>query len=145
VKVIFIKDVKNQGKTDEIKEVSDGYAINYLIKNGYAIKYTKTSNERLNNDIKKRELQEQDQIRKATIIKNKLEKENIIFHVKTGNNGKVFGNISTKQIGEKLTGLGYDIDKKKIVLPTPLNTIGIHNIKIILHKKVECTLKITIA
>lgn len=145
MKVIFIKDVKNQGKTDEIKEVSDGYAINYLIKNGYAIKYTKTSNERLNNDIKKRELQEQDQIRKATIIKNKLEKENIIFHVKTGNNGKVFGNISTKQIGEKLTGLGYDIDKKKIVLPTPLNTIGIHNIKIILHKKVECTLKITIA
>ena len=50
MKVIFVKDLKKQGKVDEIKEVSDGYAINYLIKNGYAVKYTKGSNERLNDD-----------------------------------------------------------------------------------------------
>ena len=54
MKVIFIKDLKKQGHVDEIKEVSDGYATNFLIKNGYAVKYTKTSSDRLNDDIKNR-------------------------------------------------------------------------------------------
>ncbi len=144
MKVIFIKDLKKQGKVDEIKEVSDGYAINYLIKNGYAVKYTKGSNERLNDDIKARELKEQNDIKEANKIKEQLAKENIVFNVKTGNNGKVFGNISTKQIEEKLKLLGYNIDKKKIILETPLNLLGTYNVKIILHKKVEATLKVTL-
>ena len=144
MKVIFIKDLKKHGKVDEIKEVSDGYAINYLIKNGYAVKYTKGSNERLNDDITARELKEQNDIKEANKIKEQLAKENIVFNVKTGNNGKVFGNISTKQIEEKLKLLGYNIDKKKIILETPLNLLGTYNVKIILHKKVEAILKVTL-
>ena len=144
MKVIFIKDLKKQGKKDEIKEVSDGYATNFLIKNGYAVKYTKTSNERLNDDIKAREIKEKKDIEEANKIKNKIEKENTIFKVKSGKDGKVFGNISTKQISEKLAELGYDIDKKKVILDTNLNILGIHNVKIILHKKVEANLKVTL-
>lgn len=144
MKVIFIKDLKKQGKKDEIKEVSDGYATNFLIKNGYAVKYTKTSNERLYDDIKERELKEAKDIEEANKVKDKLAKENIVFNVKVGKDGKVFGNISTKQISEKLASLGYNIDKKKIVLDTTLNTLGTHDVKIILHKKVEATLRVTI-
>ena len=69
MKVIFIKDLKNQGKVDEIKEVSDGYATNFLIKNGYAVKYTKASNERLNEDIKNRAIKEENDIKEANKIK----------------------------------------------------------------------------
>ena len=144
MKVIFIKDLKKQGKVDEIKEVSDGYATNFLIKNGYAVKYTKESNNRLNEDIKNRELKEATDVKEATNIKNKLEKETIIFKVKTGKEGKVFGNISTKQIEEKLKELNYNIDKKKIIIDNPINSLGVHNIKIILHKKVEANLKISL-
>lgn len=144
MKVIFIKDLKKQGKVDEIKEVSDGYAINYLIKNGYAVKYTKGSNERLNEDIKNRAIKEENDVKEANKIKDKLQKENIIFNVKVGKNSKVFGNISTKQIEEKLKELGYNIEKKKIVLDTSLNSLGTHNVKIILHKKVEAQLKVTL-
>jgi len=144
MKVIFIKDLKNQGKVDEIKEVADGYATNFLIKNGYAVKYTKASNERLNDDIKNRAIKEENDIKKANEIKTKLEKENLLFKVNTGTSGKVFGNISTKQIEDKLKALGYTVDKKKITLTNPLNTIGTHNVKVTLHKKVEATLKVTL-
>lgn len=144
MKVIFIKDLKKQGKVDEIKEVSDGYATNFLIKNGYAVKYTKGSNERLHEDIKNRELKEQNDIKNANKIKEKLEKDNLLFKVNTGKDGKVFGNISSKQIEDKLKSLGYDVDKRKIKIDSPLNTLGTHNIKIELHKQVEATLKVTI-
>ncbi len=144
MKVIFIKDLKKQGKVDEIKEVSDGYAINYLIKNGYAVKYTKGSNERLNDDIKARIVKEENDIKEANKLKEILAKEHLTFKVNTGKNSKVFGNISTKQIEERLKELGYSIDKKKIVLDTQLNSLGTYNIRIILHKKVEATLKVTL-
>lgn len=144
MKVIFIKDLKKQGKIDEIKEVSDGYATNFLIKNGYAVKYTKGSNDRLNADIKKREDKEEADIKLCTDIKSKLEKEDLVFNVKSGKDGKTFGSISTKQICEKLSSLGYTIDKKKIEQDTPINTLGVHNVKINLHKKVSANLKISV-
>jgi len=134
MKVIFIKDLKNQGKKNEIKEVSDGYATNFLIKNGYAVKYTKTSNERLNNDLEKNRQEDEKNKENANILKNKLEKETIKFIVKTGANGKVFGNISSKQISEELTKKNYNIDKKKIQIDNPLNTLGCHYVEIELYK-----------
>lgn len=142
MKVIFLKDLKGQGKKNEIKDVSDGYATNYLIKNGYAVKYTKTSSDILNNQIKEHNLQEEENIKKATELKNRLEKVEVKFMVKVGNNSKVFGSISTKQISEELKKLGYDIDKKMIKIDIPLSSLGVHNIKVNLYKKVEANLKV---
>mgnify|MGYP001623875221 CR=1 FL=1 len=142
MKVIFLKDLRGQGKKNEIKDVSDGYATNYLIKNGYAVKYTKTSGDILSNQIKEFNLQEEENIKKATEIKNKLEKEEVKFNVKVGNNSKVFGSISTKQISEELKKLGYDIDKKIIKINEPLSSLGVHNVNISLHKNVNANLKV---
>ena len=75
MKVIFIKDLKKQGKVNEIKEVSDGYATNFLIKNGYSVKYSKTSNEILNNSIKNAALEEEKNIKEANKLKNELIKQ----------------------------------------------------------------------
>ena len=142
MKVIFLKDLRGQGKKNEIKDVSDGYATNYLIKNGYAVKYTKTSGDIISNQIKEFNLQEEENIKKATEIKNKLEKEEVKFNVKVGNNSKVFGSISTKQISEELKKLGYDIDKKIIKINEPLSSLGVHNVNISLHKNVNANLKV---
>ena len=144
MKVIFIKDLKKQGKVNEIKEVSDGYATNFLIKNGYAVKYTKTSNEILNTSIKNAALEEEKNIKDATKLKNELEKKELIFNVKSGADGRTFGTVSTKQISEKLNELNYKIDKKQIVIDGSLNSIGTHYVKLNLHKKVECSLKIVL-
>ena len=144
MKVIFIKDLKKQGKVNEIKEVSDGYATNFLIKNGYAVKYTKTSNEILNTSIKNAALEEEKNIKDATKLKNELEKKELIFNVKRGEDGRTFGTVSTKQISEKLNELDYKVDKKQIEIDVPLNTVGTHYVKVNLHKKVECNLKVVL-
>lgn len=142
MKVIFLKDVKGQGKKDEIKEVKDGYAMNYLIKNGYAVKYTSRSNEILLDEKAKRKEQEDKNIAEANAIKNKLKEINLAFKVKTGEADKVFGSISQKQIKEELDKRGLNIDKKKIMIDTPISTLGYHFVKIELHKKVIAELSV---
>jgi len=142
MKVIFIRDLKKQGKVNEIKEVSDGYATNFLIKNGYAVKYTKASNQKLNEDLKNNAIIEENNIKQANQIKEKLEKEKIVFKLSTGKDDKVFGSISTKQISDNLSKLGYDIDKKNIKIKENIASLGFYDIEIILHKKVVANLKI---
>lgn len=137
MKVIFIKDLKKQGKANEIKEVSDGYATNFLIKNGYAVKYTKSSNERLIKELDIKAKEEEENIKLANELKDKLAKVRLVFNVKCGTDGQVFGSISSKQISDKLNELGYNIPKKDIKLDTNLNTLGSFNVLINLHKKVQ--------
>ena len=139
MKVILLKDVKKQGKKDEIINVSDGYANNYLIKNNLAVPVSKTSTNILNKELDKRQ-QEEDE----SILKCNLENKEIKFKVKTGAMDKVFGNVSTKQISEKLNELGYKIDKKQITLKSPLDTLGTHEVEIKLHKKVIFNIKIVL-
>lgn len=142
MKVIFLKDLKKQGKKNEIKEVSDGYATNYLIKNGYAVKYTKSSSDILDAQMTNDRIEDENNTKKAMEIKSKLEKEKVVFKVKCGKDGKVFGTISSKQICDKLNLLGYDIDKKKIMIKDNLSSLGYFDVDIVLYKKVVATIKI---
>ena len=112
MKVIFIKDVKGQGKKGEVKEVKDGYGMNYLIKNGYAVLATETSVKRLEKDNQKQEDLEQKELAKAQELKNKLSKIKLVFPVKTGEQNKVFGSISPKQITTELKKKGLILTKK---------------------------------
>ena len=142
MKVILLNDVKKQGKKDEIIEVSDGYAKNFLIKNGLAVKATDGALNVLKKDLDKRMDEENKLIEECNIIKNKLLKEKIEFKVKTGVEDRVFGNVSIKQIHEVLLKLGYKIDKKCIHLSNPLSSLGVHEVEIELHKKVKFNIKV---
>ena len=144
MKVIFLKDVRGQGKKGEIKEVKDGYAMNFLIKNNYAVKAAETSVNRLKKETAEKALEENLQIKEMEVIKNKLEKEKIIFKAKTGNKDQMFGTISVKQIKEKLSELGYNIKKQDIHIEVPIGSLGFHEVEIELHKKVKAKIKIEI-
>ncbi|MDD4053856.1 MAG: 50S ribosomal protein L9 [Bacilli bacterium] len=142
MKVIFLKDVKGQGKAGDVKEVSDGYAKNFLIKGDLAVPATSTSMKRLKVETDAKEAEEQEVIKECEKVKKELENKVLIFKVKTGEKDKVFGSISSKQISSELSDMGYDIEKKSIVLPEQLSSLGVHIVKIILHKKVILKLKI---
>ena len=142
MKVIFIKNLKGQGKVNDIKEVKDGYAINFLIKNGYAVAYTKGSVNRLNNELADYEKKEKENIASAESLKEKLEKEKIEFIVKTGKDGRVFGSISSKNISDELTKKGYNITKKDIIVNDNLNTLVSFFVEINLHKKVKAKIMV---
>lgn len=145
VKVILLQDVKKQGKKDEIINVSDGYANNFLIKNGLAVPVTKTSKNILDNKLEENRKKEEAFIKECEGIAKKLEGKQIDFKVKTGAADKVFGAVSTKSISDKLKELGYSIDKKQIHLDTPIDVLGTTKVEIELHKKVKVTINVNLS
>lgn len=142
MKVIFLKDIKGQGKKGDIKEVKDGYGKNFLIKNGYAVLATPTGLERLNIENKEKAQAEQEKIKSCQSIKEKIEKQSYTFKVKVGSDDRVFGSISAKQIATELCNKGFSIDKKKIKMSLPLSTLGYHNVTIELHKEVKANIRV---
>lgn len=141
MKIIFLKDVKNQGKKGEIKEVKDGYGM-YLIKNKDAVQATSSGINRLRKEQAEEKLQENLRIKDCESMKEKLEKITLKIPVTTGKEDRVFGSVSSKQIITELKKLGYDIDKKAIQMVEGLSSLGVHQVKIALHKKVIATLKV---
>lgn len=144
MKVILLKDVKKQGKKDDILEVSDGYAKNYLIKNGLAVQYTSGSKNVLDKEIEKRNKAEENLINECLKLKEKIEKDKISFVTKSGKDGRIFGTISTKQIHEELLKKGYKIDKKVIKCDHTIDTLGTHIVDLNVHKKVTIKLKVNV-
>lgn len=144
MKVIFIKDLKGQGKKNEMKEVKDGYAQNFLIKNGYAVKASGANVYKINKDLSEKKLEESLLIKDMQKLKDELEKKEFVFKAKTGKQDMMFGSISSKQIKEILTENNYKIDKTQIKIDHPLTGLGIHNVDLELHKEVIATIKIKI-
>lgn len=141
MKIILIKDVKKQGKSGDILEVKDGYG-SFLINKGDAVLATSNSVNRLDRENKEKEEKENNLIKECEVLKKKLENLKISFKVKTGEQDRVFGSISAKQIVEQLKNKGYNIDKKQIKINNTISTLGFHNVDIELHKKVIATIKI---
>jgi len=139
MKVILLKDVKNVGKKDQIVEVSDGYARNFLFRQNLAV----IANSKSLDDLKENQSQEKARLEaikaEAVELKKKMENITLTFSLKAGKEGKTFGSISTKQIGEALEQAGFKLDKRKI-LSDPLASLGMHKVNIELHKDVTVTI-----
>ena len=142
MEVIFIKDLKNQGKKGQIKNVKDGYAENFLIKQGYAVMKTKESLAKLECEQRNKAAQDAENKKQATALKAELDKVVIEFKVKTGDGDKVFGSISIKQVKDELQKKGFKIDKSQIDITNQIASLGFHNVDIKLYPGITATIKV---
>ena len=145
MKVILLEDVKTLGKKGEVVEVNDGYARNFIFKKKLGIE----ANGKNLNDLK---LQKQNEVKVAKekleagqALAKDLEGKSITVRIQAGVEGKVFGSISSKEIAlEAKKQLNMEIDKKKIVIPDAIKSLGTYNVNIKLHKDVTGVLAVKV-
>ncbi len=137
MKVILLADVKGQGKKNDIVNVSDGYANNYLIARGLAAPATLDAVNKANvtkaNEAKLKETQRQ----KALDDARKLKGTVVTVTVNKGANGKIFGSVTSKEIAEQLLALGYPVDKKNVVLKEPIKVAGKYSLTVRLYPEIS--------
>ena len=144
MKVLLLQDVKAHGKKGDIIEVSDGYAKNFLIKKKMAIQATNQvineTNQKKASELRKLEIEKQEAIKLA----ERLSGNTIIVEIACGDNGKMFGSVTAKEISDALLKSGYDIDKKKINLKEPIKSLGTFSVEVKVYANVTSTIKINV-
>ncbi len=145
MKVILLEDVKSLGKKGEIVSVSDGYARNFLLKTKKGVE----ANSKNMNDLKLQKANAdkvaKENLEAAKALGEKLKEGQVEVSIKTGENGKAFGSVSSKEIAAAIEEqLGLTVDKKKIQLKEQLKTLGVHEVPIKLHPKVTTSIKVSV-
>ena len=130
MKVILLADVKGSGKKDDIIEVSDGYARTFLFKKKLAVEATSSGINEVTNKKKAEEFHKAEEIKYWKEVAGKLKNKEVICAVKCGENGKIFGSITSKEISAKLAEEGFDVDKRKIVLKENIKSQGVYSVEI---------------
>lgn len=148
MKVIFIKDVRGRGKRGEVKDVPAGYAENFLIKRGMAKQATKSAMSQLRGQQRAEEKHAAEELAAAKEMKKRLEDDNTVVELsaKAGDDGRIFGSISSKQIKTALEQqFDLKIDKRKIELAAPIKALGYVSVPIRLHHDVSANIRVHIA
>lgn len=145
MKVILLEDVKALGKKGQVVEVSDGYARNMLLPKKLGIEATAKNLNDLKLQKSHKEKVEQENLATAQAFAAELKEKEVTVAIKVGEGGRTFGSISTKEIAEAAKKqLGYDLDKKKLVLPNPIRQLGTTMVPVRLHPKVTGELKVIV-
>ena len=142
MKVVLLKDVKGSGKAGDIINAKDGYANNFLIKNGYAkLADAAAINENTAHKAAAA-FHRAEELKANRALKEKIDGLSVTVQVKSGATGKFFGSVTNKEVADKLSELGFDIDKKKIVLQPNIKTAGAYPVTVKISP--EETAKITV-
>ncbi|MGP3638784.1 50S ribosomal protein L9 [Lentilactobacillus hilgardii] len=148
MKVIFLEDVRGKGKRGEIKEVPDGYAQNFLIKNGKAKAASRQAMSQLKGQQRAEQKREEEELEEAKAVKTKLEDDKTVVELKakSGTDGRLFGSIPSKQIASALDKqYGIKLDKRKIELGEPIKVAGYTNVPVKLHSEVTARIRVHVS
>ena len=145
MKVILIEDVKSLGKKGQLVDVNDGYARNFILAKKLGLEATPKNL----NDLKLKKANDEkvamEIYEEAKAFGERLKEMEVNVTIKTGEGGKIFGSVSSKEIAEAAKAqLGIELDKKKMVLPSPIKTLGTTLVPIKLHPKVTSELKVNV-
>jgi len=145
MKVILLADVKALGKKGEIKEVSDGYARNFLLNKKLAVEATVKNINHLEHENKVRAEKEAKALADAKELGAKLAKLVVEFPAKCGDGGKLFGSVTNKELADAIGAkVGAEIDKRKVEIKDPIKTLGDHEVLVKLHSQVHQSVKIKV-
>ena len=145
MKVILLQDVKSLGRKDEVKEVSDGYARNFLFKKHLAQPADKANRNSLNHELQLKAQREKAQKERAEQIKKELSGKVVKVPAKAGEAGRLFGSVTTSDVSEALAKMGYEVDKRKIELPEAIKTVGGgHKAILRLYSNIQATIDIEV-
>ena len=145
MKVILNQDVKGQGKKGDMINVSDGYARNFLLPKGLATEATKSAINEMKGKADAKAYREEKELEAAKELAAKIEAVSVTIESKSGDNGKLFGSITSGDVADALKMQGHIVmDKKKIVLHDPIKSVGEYSLPVKVHAGVSATLKVTV-
>lgn len=145
MKVILLEDVKALGKKGQIVNINDGYARNFVLPKKLGVEATAKNLNDLKLQNANKEKLAQEALDAAKELAQKLEAGKVVLTIKTGEGGKVFGSVSSKEIATEVKNqMGYEIDKKKIQMKDAIKTLGTHTVPVKLHQKVTAELKVVV-
>lgn len=144
MKVILTADVQGSGKKGDVVEVSEGYAKNFLLKKGLAKQATQSGIKEVELKKKAEAFHKAEEVKAAKELAAEIKGKSFNVAIKTGENGKLFGSVTSLQIAQAIAAGGYDVDKKKILLDSPIKAIGEATVKIRLMEGIETSVKINV-
>ncbi len=145
MQVILLMDDKSMGKKGDIINAKDGYARNFLIPKGIAIEATKENLKHLEREKQKMLHYEEKLLEESKLLAEQIESKSIEIKIKAGENGKLFGSVTTKEIAQEFKSQhNIEIDKKKIELKDPIKTVGTHEVLVKLHSEVNAKSKVIV-
>ena len=144
MKIILLQDVKGQGKKGEVIDVNEGYARNFLIKKGLAEAATASKLNDINMKKSASEFHRAEEIKATQAMAKEINGKTFTVNIKAGQNGKVFGSVTGADVSDALKAAGYEVDKRKVVLTSPITTLGQYDIELKLMEGISAKIKIDV-
>ena len=144
MQVILLADIEKLGKKFEIKEVKDGYALNFLIPKGMAKKATKETLKWLRSQKETSEKKVEEELKKTQDFASSIDGQEVMLQVKVGEEGQLFESITSQKIAEKLKEMGFEVKKNQINLVDPIKELGEFPVKIKFEHNLESEIKIIV-
>jgi large subunit ribosomal protein L9 len=146
MKIILTNEVSGLGTAGDIVEVKDGYARNYLVPRGYAIRWTRGGQKDVDAIRRARKIREIQTLEQATEVKGQLEGLSVKLAVRAGDTGRLFGSVTPADVVDAITAAGGpQVDKRRVEIAAPIKTVGAHRVTVKLHGDVAASLDVTVA
>jgi len=145
MEVILLERVAKLGQMGDTVKVRDGYARNFLLPRGKALRATKSNKERFETQRAQLEARNLERRKEAEAVGEKLNGQSFVVIRQSGETGVLYGSVSTRDLAETITASGFTVGRDQLVLNQPIKTLGLHTVPVTLHPEVEVTVTINVA